>query len=766
MRRLLLWIAFLGALGCAKADLEGCVGAPDGLPCDDGDLCTEDDACIAGLCKGNVLDCSILDGQCQQGFCDSATGECIKQDFEDTPCEDGDLCTTGEVCSNGICGGGTPKVCVSDNSCEDGICDAETGDCLSKPVDDGTACNDGNVCFSNGVCEAFPDNTGSECVATPLACTLPNGISGQCAQSQCNPADLDGNPCQVVFLNEGQACNDGNAGTVGETCNQGVCTAGAAVCTDDGFEANNNLATATNFQPGALGLGSPVNGKLTVCDANQDFFALRTPIAGEVLAMEVHNAFGGCGFDSLLQLKTNDGTALGTTVLSDADSGEGTCPAIGAIANYPSLPAGAVFPVVTSDLSGGTGDYILEIDPINHDADGFEISTLSHEPNATKEGADRADFAAGPYRGEVTSNTDVDFARFTVFNRTKIFATLTDGNGGCPFDARLEILNNDAQPLNPAIVASAGQANGCPQLDMLLNNQGELLPGSFLIKISNENGGLGSYQVDVLFEAVEHEPNNNSAQAEGNMNSGSVEGAISAAGDIDVYKFVLKDPGITGAIGAPGTILALTAGPQGGACVTDTILELRAADGVTVLATDDDSGNGNCSFLSTATPGVSDLVPGTYFLFVRGFSNATGAYRLNFAVAHDQESEPNSTRATADAMRLVGGFGSREGRLTMFSTDLYSVVVPNGGDLKVETSDGAGGCATDTVVQIRGTSGLSTEVLATNDDGGTGNCSLATATNLPAGTYFVAVLPFIGTTNPTCLESCDGPYTVSVQVVP
>ena len=44
---------------------------PDTTTCDDGVSCTENDQCTAGECAGTALDCSSLDGDCTVGVCKS-----------------------------------------------------------------------------------------------------------------------------------------------------------------------------------------------------------------------------------------------------------------------------------------------------------------------------------------------------------------------------------------------------------------------------------------------------------------------------------------------------------------------------------------------------------------------------------------------------------------------------------------------------------------------------------------------------------------------
>jgi hypothetical protein len=76
----------------------------DGLSCDDGDLCTTDDVCIAEVCKGTAKACDAP-GACQgPGSCDTATGTCSYPTLGNgTACDDGDRCTAGDSCLDGAC---------------------------------------------------------------------------------------------------------------------------------------------------------------------------------------------------------------------------------------------------------------------------------------------------------------------------------------------------------------------------------------------------------------------------------------------------------------------------------------------------------------------------------------------------------------------------------------------------------------------------------------------------------------------------------------
>ncbi len=76
----------------------------DDVPCDDGLACTTDDLCTAGSCVGQVRVCEAP-GQCEQaGACDPSSGECVyPRATNGTPCDDGDRCTAGDACLDGVC---------------------------------------------------------------------------------------------------------------------------------------------------------------------------------------------------------------------------------------------------------------------------------------------------------------------------------------------------------------------------------------------------------------------------------------------------------------------------------------------------------------------------------------------------------------------------------------------------------------------------------------------------------------------------------------
>ena len=196
-----------------------CVHAANDAECDDGNFCTVGDHCADGVCGiDGPLDCDD-DNLCTTDSCDPAVG-CGHVDNE-LPCSDGDACTAGEACVGGECLGGGPINCDDGNPCTDDSCDPAAGCVFNAntiPCDDGNSCTTGDTCL-DGWCVA----------GDPIACD-------------------DGNPCtKDLCLPEGgcehenvpAACSDFDLCTINDTCVDGVCVPGAVLDCDDG-----NLCTA------------------------------------------------------------------------------------------------------------------------------------------------------------------------------------------------------------------------------------------------------------------------------------------------------------------------------------------------------------------------------------------------------------------------------------------------------------------------------------------------------------------------------------------
>ncbi|MBL9037400.1 MAG: LamG domain-containing protein [Archangium sp.] len=123
----------------------------NGNACNDGNLCTANKRCENGACVGDpiVLSCPATDQCHAEGVCDPNTGACTNPIVSNaTPCDDGLLCTSDDVCTWGTCGG-VAKVCADDGTCRVQACNPGSGSCEpTTPKADGVSCAD--ACFAGG----------------------------------------------------------------------------------------------------------------------------------------------------------------------------------------------------------------------------------------------------------------------------------------------------------------------------------------------------------------------------------------------------------------------------------------------------------------------------------------------------------------------------------------------------------------------------------------------------------------------------------------
>lgn len=268
-------------VGVCNPGTGACEAQPtnENMPCDDGEACNTGEVCVAGTCQGgSPTDCSDLDDQCNVGVCNENTGACEAQPTnenmacddgeacsvgeicvagaceggaavecpdsgdpctvlacdpsgdegncdletprgENDPCDDGDLCTTGEVCSGGTCGGGTPVDCSNlDDQCTVGVCSPQTGACEAQPTNEDMPCDDGDPCNAGELCVAGTCQGGS-----PVECP---DSGDPCTVLECDPSGSEGNCDLENARGENDPCDDGDACTSNEVCSGGICGGG------------------------------------------------------------------------------------------------------------------------------------------------------------------------------------------------------------------------------------------------------------------------------------------------------------------------------------------------------------------------------------------------------------------------------------------------------------------------------------------------------------------------------------------------------------
>ena len=191
----------------ACSDVNTCVGGPP-LACDDGVICTDDSCNPLNGCVHVPRSCHDGNPCTDDGTCQPAVG-CVHVP-NTLPCDDGDDCTIGDACVNGAC--------VGSVFCDDGDpCTTET--CIDRqcevvgPVD----CDDGNACTDDSC------HSGSGCVHAPRSCDDAN----PCTDDGCQPTT----GC-VHVANDGNPCSDTNACTTGEHCSAGACVSTTPNCSD------------------------------------------------------------------------------------------------------------------------------------------------------------------------------------------------------------------------------------------------------------------------------------------------------------------------------------------------------------------------------------------------------------------------------------------------------------------------------------------------------------------------------------------------------
>jgi hypothetical protein len=231
----------------AKEDENPCISdwKEADVGCDDGDACTEDDACVpvadgpALACEGTAIACAD-NNDCTSDTCDPEAG-CI---FSATP-KEGMMCALPGgcgLCTAGSCGADV-AVCDDGNTCTTDTC-ATGGPCQHEPVTGGL-CDDGEACTQSDHCEA------GACVGEVMSCLDGN---------DCTVDTCDQGQCKHPPVTDGTACEDGDNCSVEDYCLEGVCLPGAynpecqALC-GDGVCAYPDTALLCPVDCGACGDG-------------------------------------------------------------------------------------------------------------------------------------------------------------------------------------------------------------------------------------------------------------------------------------------------------------------------------------------------------------------------------------------------------------------------------------------------------------------------------------------------------------------------------
>lgn len=202
---------------------------PNYTPCIDNNICMTSSVCMLGTCVSNdPIQCPQSDNQCLVSRCDPAQGCLFDFVADSTPCDDGNACTLGETCTEGVCGGGAPANCTNEGVCGISYCMPSQG-CMAPLADDCHACT------KNKDCPYIPCKNG----------TCQNGVCAYAAQDEAV-----------------SGCSDGERQNGHEYCFAGTCILGTVPVCDD-----NNPCTRDTFNKNTGQCEYAVQ-ELTVCESD------------------------------------------------------------------------------------------------------------------------------------------------------------------------------------------------------------------------------------------------------------------------------------------------------------------------------------------------------------------------------------------------------------------------------------------------------------------------------------------------------------------
>ncbi|MDQ3262244.1 MAG: hypothetical protein M3Y59_01085 [Myxococcota bacterium] len=325
--------ALVSAAVVLGAETRVSVALNPGEPGCEGDACSCDaSSCPNGCCVGNT--CTMP----------SAAGACGTGGVACAPCP----VETTDRCTDGACRCGAEFPCGEGYRCESGACVSISGgpactgpgDCVSPPgqcfeaqgicgVDGtctytsrgaGTGCNDGDSCTDLDACDGL-----GACVGTPRVCTTPVGV---CREST---GTCLGGGCLYALVPPGTGCDDGNACTTTDSCNDsGACGGTQITCNSPPGQCHQAAGTCLG---GNCSYAFKNPG--TTCDDGN-----------ACTNSDVCNGAGICG-----------GTAVSCTSPNQCQQGPGTCS--GGSCSYASKNAGSTCDdgnaCTTSDVCNGSG---------------------------------------------------------------------------------------------------------------------------------------------------------------------------------------------------------------------------------------------------------------------------------------------------------------------------------------------------------------------------------------------------------------------------
>jgi hypothetical protein len=340
-----------------------CVHPVNTAPCDDGDGCTAGDACLDGACVPGIRVCECdgdarcddgvdcTDDRCVDGTCARAlapdhcliAGVCVPAGTAEpgnacracdpglasdawsdvapeTPCEDGDACTTPDACREGACVPGMRVCeCADASFCDDGnpCTDDACVDFACVHLPNALGCEDGDFATIGDRC------IDAACVPGPYcgdaACARPEETCATC------PGDCGG-PCppnEVLCTDGWDDDLDGTTDCVDDDCRFDAPCVPPNVCAqvDDtvncGFDLNYEWSLSNDLKGTACGVslgGDDTVWKFTSATTREVTFRVEDPTSNRTMSAIV--LAGACNGDACIRAATGDPAIVTFTALA------------------------------------------------------------------------------------------------------------------------------------------------------------------------------------------------------------------------------------------------------------------------------------------------------------------------------------------------------------------------------------------------------------------------------------------------------------------
>ncbi|MGH7338926.1 MAG: PPC domain-containing protein, partial [Candidatus Rokuibacteriota bacterium] len=365
------------------------------------------------------------------------------------------------------------------------------------------------------------------------------------------------------------------------------------------------------------------------------------------------------------------------------------------------------------------------------------------EPNGTAGTADTT-AVGGQATGMVDPAGDADYWAFAVTAPLNLTVDVDASQFGSPLDPTIELLAPDA-------VTSLAFNDDFDGLDSRLSYRIDMSGVYFIVIRGYAGGGGAGHFYTINFASVncnavgtESEPNDSPATARAAALGADGSGEICPVTDWDYWSFTAT----------AGAVVELDIDAAALGSPLNSVVGLFASDGVTLLASNDDS-DGLDSRLQYRIP-----ASGTYFAVVAGYDGGPGyTYTIHFrTVTCDvvgSENEPNDSPAVARSISL-GSDGSGE-MCPVQDQDYWSFTATAGNTIELDVDASEFGSLLDPVIALLASDGVT--VIAFNDDFDGLDSRLEYV--VPAsGTYYAVVRAYGDNGGP------DQIYTIDLRTIP